>query len=157
MKTQRNNRRKNRRSNNRSKKGGWGSRTTSMGPAWNGHNGGNHFALSKAGVLVGGIYPMKSNSLSKGGSKRSMTRRSKQGGAGGFVFGGFPQNFKIGVDNLKIEAQNVYRGFMGTNQLNSASPWNQPALNAKMGPTAPKFTDISALARTATAKVANAM
>jgi hypothetical protein len=60
--------------------------------------------------------------------KRSANKgRSKRGG---FVFGGFPQNIMTGWDNVKIGAQNFYRGFMGTPQLNSASPWNQPALNA---------------------------
>ena len=84
----------------------------------------------------------------KSSHKRSRSRR------GGFVFGGFPQNMQFGWDNLKIGAQNTYRGFMGTNQLDSASPWVQPELNAKMGPVPPKFVDPSDLVKTASMKVA---
>ena len=73
------------------------------------------------------------------------------------MFGGLPQNVKLGFDNLTIGAKNMYRGFMGTNQLNSASPWNQPALNAKMGPTAPKFNDIKGLVANAKTTVAKAI
>ena len=197
--------RSNRRSRN-SKKGGWGgwSRTTFVGPAWNGQNGGNFFAPSRIGVpaahpvpvseLTGPIEatplspPLSACALSKsvGGSTRKSRSRSKHGSSsrsrskhsnssrskhssrsrskhssssrskhssssrsrskrGGFVFGGFPQDMKIGWDNLKIGAQNLYRGFMGNNQLTSASPWNQPALNAKMGHSMYKPTDMSKL------------
>jgi hypothetical protein len=173
---QRSNRR-NKRSRN-SKKGGWGgwSRTTFVGPAWNGGNGSNYFAPSRLGVpaahpvpvseFTGPIQatplspPLRASALSKSGggsntrkfnsnhrSKHSSSRsRSKRGG---FVFGGFPQDMKIGWDNLKIGAQNMYRGFMGNNQLTSASPWNQPALNAKMGTSFQKLPDISKLIQTA--------
>lgn len=179
---------KTRRNNSRNKKGGWGgwARTTDVGSAWNGGNGANHFALSKAGITANPVPvpefwgpgmnqanrlvpDLKTNALSKSGGKRVKSKRSthkkrsmsdhkKRSGrsnrGGGFVFGGIPQDMQIGWDNLKIGAQNVYRGFMGTNQLNSASPWVQPALNSKMGPTPPKFVDLSNLAKTATMKVA---
>jgi len=178
MKTRRNNRR------SRSKKGGWGgwARTTAVGPAWNSSNGGNHFALSSKGVPAGYPIPvpefwgpsmydanrlvpaLKPDALSKGGgSKRGRSKRSesKRGGSnrsrskrGGFVFGGFPQDIQIGWDNLKIGAQNMYRGFMGTNQLNSASPWNQPAFNTNNAPPAPKLIDIAAIRTMANARVA---
>lgn len=165
----------------KSKKGGWGGweRTTHVGPAWNGGgNGGNYFALSKAGVPSGSPIPVsafrgpgmhqatrlvpylspKALSMGGGGSKRTHKRtnnkhnrsRSKRGG---FVFGGFPQDLKIGWDNLKIGAQNVYRGFMGNNQLNSASPWNQPALNDYVQPIKPPV-DITAIRNAAQARVA---
>lgn len=158
---------------NRSKKGGWGgwARTTAVGPSWNGGNGANHFALSKAGVQVGGIQPAVSemwgsdryqtNRLFKGGSKRSHKSRSSRSGKssrsgrskrGGFVFGGFPQDLSIGWDNLKIGAQNFYRGFMGNNQLTSASPWVQPALNSKTA-LPPKFTDVKAIRTAAITRV----
>ena len=159
--------RSNRRSRN-SKKGGWGgwSRTTFVGPAWNGQNRGNFFAPSKIGItanpvpvseFIGPVQatplspPLRACALSKGGGhkrkrsvnlKHSSRSRSKRGG---FVFGGFPQDMKIGWDNLKIGAQNLYRGFMGNNQLTSASPWNQPALNSKMGHSMYKPTDMSKL------------
>jgi len=167
------------RRNRRSKKGGWGgwARTTAVGPNWNGTNGGNHFALSKSGVPAGKPIPvpefwgpgmhdanrlvptLKINALSKSGgsktrkfnSKRNRKGRSRRGG---FVFGGFPQDIKIGWDNLKIGAQNMYRGFMGTNQLNSASPWNQPALNTQLPPPPPKPIDIAAIRAAANARVA---
>ena len=184
MKTRRNNKR------SRSKKGGWGgwARTTAVGPAWNGVNGGNHFALSKLGVPAGYPIPvpefwgpsmydanrlvpaLKPDALSKGGgSKRSGSKRSgsKRSGSkrsghekrsrskrGGFVFGGFPQDIQIGWDNLKIGAQNMYRGFMGTNQLNSASPWNQPAFNTNAPPAPQKLIDIAAIRAAANARVA---
>lgn len=173
MKTRRNNR------HSRSKKGGWGgwARMTAVGPAWNGGNGGNHFALSKSGVPAGQPIPvpefwgprmhdanrlvptLKADALSKSGgsktrkfnSKRNRKGRSKRGG---FVLGGFPQDIQTGWDNLKIGAQNMYRGFMGTNQLNSASPWNQPALNTQLPPTPPKLIDITAIRNAANARVA---
>ena len=158
---------------NRNKKGGWGggASTTTVGPSWNGGNGANHFALSKAGVQVGGIQPAvpemwgpgmhQTNRLLKGGKSGSNRRhkskskskrsRSKRGG---FVFGGFPQDLSIGWDNLKIGAQNFYRGFMGNNQLTSASPWVQPALNTKIAAAPPKMIDISAIRNAANARVA---
>lgn len=156
---------------NRSKKGGWGgwARTTAVGPSWNGGNGANHFALSKAGVQVGGIQTAVSemwgpgmrqaNRLykgGKGGSNRSHKSKSSRGRSkrGGFVFGGFPQDLRIGWDNLKIGAQNFYRGFMGNNQLTSASPWVQPALNTKIAAAPPKFIDISAIRNAANARIA---
>lgn len=171
MKTRRNNRR------SRGKKGGSGgwSLNPFKGPAWNGVNGSNHFALSKSGVPAGQPIPvpefwgpgmnqanrlvptLNADALSKGGgsksgrSKRNHKSRSKRGG---FVFGGFPQDIKIGWDNLKIGAQNAYRGLMGTNQLNSASPWNQPALNAKLPDLPPKIIDIAAIRAAANARVA---
>ena len=167
--------RKNRGSTSRrkskSQKGGWGgwARTTHVGSSWNG-NGGNHFALRKAGVPSG--HPMSvsafggpgmhqanqlvphlaPHALSKGGSKRANKGRSKRGG---FVFGGFPQNLGFGWDNLKIGAQNAYRGFMGTNQLNSASPWDQPTLSAGAQQTVQRPPDLSAIRAAAHARVAN--
>ena len=157
----------------RGKTGGWGGwwRQTAVGPAWNVTKG-NHFALSKSGVPAGKpipvpefwgpgirqanrlIPPLKINALSKsgGGSKRTAKRsRTKRGG---FVFGGFPQDIKTGWDNVKIGAENWYRGFMGTNQLPSASPWNQPGLNAKVGHPTQKLIDIKAIQNAAHAKVA---
>ena len=190
--------RSNRRSRN-SKKGGWGgwSRTTFVGPAWNGQNGGNFFAPSRIGVpaahpvpvseLTGPIEatplspPLSACALSKsvGGSTRKSRSRSKHGSSsrsrskhssrsrskhssssrsrskrGGFVFGGFPQDMKIGWDNLKIGTQNMYRGFMGNNQLNSASPWNQPAFNTNAPPAPQKLIDIAAIRAAANARVA---
>lgn len=169
--------RKNRSSRSRSRsrskyqKGGWGGwpRTTHVGPSWTGTNGSNHFALSKAGVPSG--HPMSvsafggpgmhqanrlvphlaPNALSKGGSKRANKSRSRRGG---FTFGGFPQDLKLGWDNLKIGAQNVYRGIMGTNQLNSASPWNQPALNANQNQHVQRPQNIAAIRAAAHARVA---
>lgn len=94
---------------------------------------------------------------SKNGKSRSRSRRSTRSKRGGFGFGGLPQNVKIGFDNLTIGAKNIYRGFMGTNQLNSASPWIQPALNAKLGPIAPKFNDIRGLITNAKTTVAKSM
>jgi hypothetical protein len=88
-----------------------------------------------------------------GGGSKTRHRSSSRSKRGGFVFGGFPQDMKIGWDNLKIGAQNMYRGFMGNNQLTSASPWNQPALNAKMGPSMPKITDTNKLIANATKTV----
>lgn len=106
-------------------------------------------ALSKGG----GHKRKRSVNLNHGLSKRikrsSIKRSSSRSKRGGFVFGGFPQDMKIGWDNLKIGVQNMYRGFMGNNQLTSASPWNQPALNAKMGTSFQKLPDISKLIRTA--------
>ena len=91
MKTRRNNR-------SRSKKGGFGGwwRQTHVGHPWTAQNGGNHFALSKGGVQVGGVQPavpenwgpawyqmnrlvphLNPNALSMGGgSKRSGSKRS---------------------------------------------------------------------------------
>jgi hypothetical protein len=181
MKTRRNNR------CSRSKKGGWGgwARTTAVGPAWNGANGGNHFALSSKGVPAGHPIPvpefwgpsmynanrlvpaLKPDALSKGGgskrsdhkkrssrSKRSDHKTRSRSKRGGFVFGGFPQDIQTGWDNLKIGAQNMYRGFMGTNQLNSASPWNQPAFNTNAPPAPQKLIDIAAIRAAANARVA---
>jgi hypothetical protein len=86
-----------------------------------------------------------------GGVKRSHHKsRSKRGG---FALGGFPQNLRIGWDNLKIGAQNAYRGLMGTNQLDSASPWNQPALNVNMNSTVKQPTNWTALRNAAKAQV----
>jgi hypothetical protein len=161
----------------KSRKGGWGGwvRTTHVGDAWNGANGGNHFALSKLGVPSGKPIPVPAfwgpdmsnankleprlapKALSAGGGSnkrphihtRRSNRRSKRGG---FVFGGFPQDLKIGWDNLKIGAQNVYRGFMGTNQLNSASPWNQ-SLHTNTTPPV-QHPDIMAIRAAAQARVA---
>ena len=171
--------RRNKHSRSRGKKGGWGG--WSLNPfkcaPWNGENGSNHFALSKSGVPAGQPIPvpefwgpgmnqanrlvptLNADALSKGGgsnarkfnSKRNHKSRSRRGG---FVFGGFPQDIKIGWDNLQIGAQNAYRGLMGTNQLNSASPWNQPALNAKLPDLPPKIIDIAAIRAAANARVA---
>jgi hypothetical protein len=165
----------------KTKKGGSGGwwRPTHVGPAWNGGgNGGNHFALSRTGVPSGNPIPVPAfwgpgmhqanrlvphlspKALSMGGGSKRTRRtnnnkhnnrsRSKRGG---FVFGGFPQDLKIGWDNLKIGVQNVYRGFMGTNQLNSASPWNQPALKDHVQPPV-KTVDITAIRNAAQARVA---
>lgn len=168
--------RKNRssRSRSRSRKGGWGGweRTTHVGGAWNGANGGNHFALSKSGVpshpipvsafwgpgmhqanrLVPHLAP-KALSMGGGSNKRPQTHKSRSR-RGGFTFGGFPQDLKLGWDNLKIGAQNVYRGIMGTNQLNSASPWNQPALNANQNQHVQRPQNIAAIRAAAHARVA---
>ena len=173
--------RKNRGSTSRrkskSQKGGWGgwARTTHVGPSWTGTNGGNHFALSNVGVPSGNPMPMsalQANQLVPGhtgggvkrsghkrsghkrsghkrsGHKRSHNGRSKRGG-----FGGFSQNVMTGMDNVKIGLQNFYRGFMGTNQLNSASPWNQPALNATAHQTVQLPPDLSAIRAAAAARV----
>jgi hypothetical protein len=162
--------RRNKHSRSRGKKGGWGgwTNTTFVGPPWNGGNDGNFFAQSRLGVpaghpvpvseFIGPVQatplspPLRACALSKGGGhkrKRSVnlkhSRSRSRSKRGGFVFGGFPQDMKIGWDNLKIGAQNLYRGFMGNNQLTSASPWNQPALNAKMGHSMYKPTDMSKL------------
>ncbi len=171
--------RKNRSSRSRSKyqKGGWGgwARTTHVGPSWTGANGSNHFALSKTGVPSGNPIPVPAfwgpgmhqanrlvphlapNALSKGGSKRANKRSANKGRSkrGGFAFGGFPQNIMTGWDNLKIGAQNAYRGFMGTNQLNSASPWDQPALSAGAQQTVQRPPDLTAIRAAAHARVAN--
>ena len=181
--------RKNRGSTSRrkskSQKGGWGGweRITHMGPSWTGANGGNHFALSNAGVPSGNPVPVPAfwgpgmhqanrlvpnlpigalGSCHTGGGvkrhKRSGHKRSANKGRskrGGFVFGGFPQNIGIGWDNLKIGAQNAYRGFMGNNQLNSASPWDQPALSAGAHQTVQHPQDLSAIRAAAHARVAN--
>lgn len=166
----------------KSKKGGWGGwkLPTHVGPAWNGNgNGGNHFALSKAGVPSGSPIPVPAfwgpgmhqanrlvpnlapKALSRGGGgfnrtyKMSNNKRNRSRSKhGGFVFGGFPQDLKIGWDNLKIGAQNVYRGFMGTNQLNSASPWYQPELKDHTQPVQTPV-DITAIRNAAQARVAN--
>jgi len=162
--------------------GGW-MRPTHVGSAWNGSgNGGNHFALSGGGVPSGNpipvpafwgpgmgqanrlMPPLSPKALGGGGSKQGGSRsnhtrkanhkhnrsRSKRGG---FVFGGFPQDLKIGWDNLKIGAQNVYRGFMGTTQLDSASPWHQHKL---LHPVQPVKTpiDITTIRNAAQARVA---
>jgi len=159
----------------RSKNGGWGGwwRQTAVGPAWTVTKG-NHFALSKSGVPAGkpipvpefwgpGMYqanrlvpPLKINALSKSGGKRGGKRTAKRSRTkrGGFVFGGFPQDIKTGWDNVKIGAENWYRGFMGTNQLVSASPWNQPGLNVTVAPQTQKIIDIKAIQNAANAKVA---
>ena len=170
-------------SKSKSQKGGLGgwARTTHVGPSWNG-NVGNHFALSNAGVPSGKPMPVpafwgpgmqQANRLvpklpigalgsgQTGGRvkrhKRSGHKRSGHKGRskrGGFVFGGFPQNIMTGVDNMKIAAQNIYRGFMGTNQLNSASPWEQPALSAGAQQTIKAPQDLSAIRAAAHARVA---
>jgi hypothetical protein len=160
MKTRRNNKHMPRR-NRRSKKGGFGgwARTTTVGPAWDGQNGGNHFEFGQNGVVVGGIQPAvpgnwgpgmhQTNRLVPhlsqkalgmgGGSKRSRSHKrqcGKQGRSkrGGLTLGGFPNNFQIAWDNIKIAAQNGYRGLMGLNQLEPASPWVQPALGSSKVP-----------------------
>ena len=165
-------------SRSKSHKGGWGgwSRTAHVGPSWTGANGSNHFALSKTGVPSGNpmpvpafwgsgmhqanrlVPPLSQKALSMGGgnkrkrgSKRGSKRMSKRGG---FVFGGFPQDIKMGWDNLKIGAQNMYRGFMGNNQLASASPWHQPALNATTHQTVQTPQDLTAIRAAANARVA---
>ena len=162
MKTRRRN--ANRR-NRRSKKGGFGGwpRTTTVGPAWDGQNGGNHFKLSPNGVMVGGIQPAvpemygpgmhQTNRLVPhlsqkalgmgGGSKRSTSRSTKRSDKkgrskrGGLTLGGFPNNFQIAWDNTKIALQNGYRGLMGYNQLTPASPWVQPGLASSNVPHTP--------------------
>ena len=110
--------------------------------------------MHQANRLVPHLAP---NALSKGGSKRANKHSANKGRSkrGGFVFGGFPQNIGIGWDNLKIGAQNAYRGFMGTNQLNLASPWNQPALSAGAQQTVQRPPDLSAIRAAAHARVAN--
>jgi len=172
--------RKNRGSTSRrkskSQKGGWGgwARTTHVGPSWNG-NGGNHLALSNAGVPSGKPMPVSAfwgpgmqqanrlvpklpmGALGSGQTGGRVKRSANKGRSkrGGFVFGGFSQNIRIGLDNLKIGAQNAYRGFMGTNQLNSASPWEQPALSASAHQTVRPPQDLSAIRAAAHARVAN--
>jgi hypothetical protein len=144
----------------RSKKGGFGGwyRTTAVGPAWNGHNGGNHFKLSPNGVMVGGIQPavpenwgpgmrqmnrlvphLSQKALGGGGSKRSRrsTSRSHKKGRsrrGGLTLGGLPDDLKIAWDNTRIYFENGYRGIMGLNPLEPASPWVQPALASSKMP-----------------------
>lgn len=150
MKTRRNGKNKiarKRSHHRRSKKGGFGGwpRTTMVGPSWNGHNDSNHFKLSPNGVMVGGVQPAvpemwgpgmkQTNTLSpplnpsalQGGGYKRRRGRSKRGGVD---FGGFPATIQTGWDNMKIGATNFYRGFMGLNQADTASPWNQPALNS---------------------------
>ena len=159
MKTRRNNKHVLRR-NRRSKKGGFGgwARTTTVGPAWNGHNGGNHFKLSPNGVVVGGIQPavpemygpgmhqtnrlvppLSQKALGGGGSKRSRSHKmqgGKQGRSkrGGLILGGFPNNFQIAWDNTKIAFQNGYRGLMGLRPLELGSPWVQRGLESSNVP-----------------------
>jgi len=174
MKTRRNtNRRSSNRSSNRSKKGGFGGwpRTTAVGPAWDGQNGGNHFKFGSNGVVVGGISPavtgnwgpgmhqinrlvphLSQKSLSMGGgSKRSRsTKRSNKKGRsrrGGLTFGGLPDNIKIGWDGAKNALQNGYRGFMGVKPLESSIPWHQKALSSSKMPNthAPKPYVINAV------------
>jgi hypothetical protein len=165
-------------SKSKSQKGGWGgwARSTHVGPSWNG-NGCNHFALSNAGVPSGKPMPVpafwgpgmqQANRLVPklpigalgSGQTGGRVKRHKRSGhkgrskRGGFVFGGFPQNIMTGVDNMKIAAQNIYRGFMGTNQLNSASPWEQPALSAGAQQTIKAPQDLSAIRAAAHARVA---
>jgi hypothetical protein len=116
--------------------------------------------MHQANQLVPHLSP---NALSKGGNKRSANKRSAnkrsankgRSKRGGFVFGGLSQNIMTGVDNVKIGLQNFYRGFMGTNQLNSASPWNQPALSATAHQTVQPPPDLSAIRAAAHARVAN--
>jgi hypothetical protein len=89
--------------------------------------------------------------VKRSGHKRSANKgRSKRGG---FVFGGFPQNIMTGVDTVKIGLQNFYRGLNGTNQLNSASPWNQPALNATAHQIVQLPPDLTAIRAAANARV----
>lgn len=156
MKTRRNNKHMPRR-NRRSKKGGFGgwARTTTVGPAWDGQNGGNHFKLSPNGVVVGGISPavpelngpglgqinrlvpplnLKALGMGGGGSKRGRSHKKGRSKRGGLTLGGFPNNFQIAWDNAKIAVQNGYRGLMGLNQLEPASPWVQPALGSSKAP-----------------------
>ena len=122
-------------------------------------------SMHQANQLVPHLSP---NALSKGGNKRSANKRSAnkrsankrsankgRSKRGGFVFGGLSQNIMTGVDNVKIGLQNFYRGFMGTNQLNSASPWNQPALSATAHQTVQPPPDLSAIRAAAHARVAN--
>ena len=150
MKTRRNNKHVLRR-NRRSKKGGFGGwpRTPTAGPAWDGQNGGNHFKLSPNGVMVGGIQPAVPGNWGPGmhqinrlvpplnpkalggGSKRTRShKRQSRSKRGGLTLGGFPHNIQIAWDNTKIAFQNGYRGLMGLNQLEPASPWVQPALGS---------------------------
>jgi hypothetical protein len=120
------------------------------------------------------VPPLSPKALGGGGSKQGGSKQggSKQGGSrsnrtrkanhkhnrsrskrGGFVFGGFPQDLKIGWDNLKIGAQNMYRGFMGNNQLDSPSPWHQHALTHPVQPVKTPI-DITAIRNAAQARVA---
>jgi len=169
MKTRRNR-------NSRSKNGGWGGwwRQTAIGRAWNVTKG-NHFALSKFGVPAGKpipvpefwgpgmrqanrlIPPLKINALSKSGggskSKRTHTAKRSRTKRGGFVFGGFPQDIKTGLANIKIGAENWYRGLMGNKQLVSASPWNQPGLNSNAHARPQPQIDVKAIQRAAHMKV----
>ena len=99
---------------------------------------------------------VKRSGHKRSGHKRSGHKRSANNGRskrGGFVFGGISQNVMTGMDNVKIGLQNFYRGFMGTNQLNSASPWNQPALNATAHQTVQLPPDLSAIRAAAAARV----
>ena len=155
MKTRRNTKHKVRRhSHRRAKKGGYGgwNRMTTVGPAWNGQNDGNHFKLSPNGVVVGGVQPavpemwgpgmnqtnrlvpaLYPNALSMGGGyKRSKRGRSKRGGAD---FGGFPSIMRVGWDAAKNAVVNGYRGFMGFKPDPNPAPWHQPAFKSHDGPT----------------------
>lgn len=169
MKTRRNNKRGVIRSR-RSKKGGFGgwARTTTVGPAWDGQNGGNHFKFGSNGVVVGGISPavpgnwgpdrfqinrlvphlsQKALGMGGGGSKRSISHKKGRSKRGGLTFGGLPDNIKIAWDGAKNAVQNGYRGFMGLKPLASPIPWHQPALTNthKMHATVPKPYVINAV------------
>jgi len=166
MKTRRNPKHALRRSR-RSKKGGFGGwpRTTTVGPAWNGQNGGNHFKFGTNGIVVGGIQPavpemngpgmhqtnrlyppLSQKSLSMGGgskrgrgSSRSHKKgRSRRGGA--LALGGLIDNARIAWGNATVGAENAYRAYMGLKPLEPASPWVQPALSSSKMPNthAPK-------------------
>ena len=158
MKTRRRNIKRKVKLSRRSKKGGFGgwSRITTVGPAWNGQNSGNHFKLSPNGVVVGGIQPaipegsgwdhntglyppLSQKALSSGGSKRSrrstsLSHKKGRSKRGGLTLGGFPNDIQIALANAKIYLENGYRGIMGLNPLVSASPWVQPGLESSKVP-----------------------
>ena len=170
MKTRRNTKHKVRRnvkrSHRRAKKGGYGgwNRMTTVGPAWNGQNDGNHFKLSQNGVVVGGIQPavpemwgpgmkqtntlvpaLDPKALSMGGGyKRSKRGRSKRGGAD---FGGFPSTMKLGWNSAKSLVVGGYNGYMGLPPPPDPAPWSQSALNSSNvpNPEPPKPYAIDAL------------
>jgi hypothetical protein len=141
------------RTHRRDKKGGFGgwNRITTVGPNWNGHNNGNHFSFNPNGAVVGGIDPavpemwgpkigqanvlhppLGQKALSMSGGHKRRQRRSMRGGVD---IGGFPSMIKTGWDNAKIGVTNVYRGFMGFDQAQTASPWVQPAFDSHKMPT----------------------
>ncbi len=136
----------------------------------------NHFAVSKNGILVGGVDPAVSEMwgpgindrntlppLQKGGRrnlKRSNgLRRSKKGG---FVFGGFPQVATTAWQNAVIGVKNLWHGYNGEPQLPSASGWNQQYLlqranNANYNPNpSGALKQLATIEKAVTQRVANA-
>ena len=87
----------------------------------------------------------------KGGLRRSNKRAKK----GGYILGAFPKIAGTMWNNAVIGVQNVWKGIQGTQQLPSASPWNQPELVKPVNVPLLKPFDINQLQQTANARVAN--